>query len=209
MSSSSKYDIRLMHHDDYDQVFSLLANSFFLDEPLARCLQMTETSEFAKDIINGCLRDQCSFVAVDTQTNQIVAMNLNEIIHRNMEHEPIDYDEPIIFLFQLLDHVHEKSNIFDRLNTDKLLHIFIINVDKTARGHGLASHLISKSIEYAKELKLEGAYAEATNLYSLNCFKQQQFQVLDELIYVDYDSERLANLNGPYDDRCYLVTRKF
>jgi ribosomal protein S18 acetylase RimI-like enzyme len=208
-SSSSKYDIRLMHQDDYDQVFSLLTNSFFLDEPITQCLQITETSEFAKNIINGCLRDQCSFVAVDTQTNQIVAMNLNDITHRNMKHEQVDYDEKILFINQFMNHIHEKSNIFKHLNADKLLHIYIISVDKIARGHGLASHLISKSIEYAKELKLEGAYAEATSLYSLNCFKQQQFQILDELIYVDYDSKRLAKLKGPHYDRCYLVSRKF
>jgi ribosomal protein S18 acetylase RimI-like enzyme len=112
------------------------------------------------------------------------------------------------FVLQLIEDMHTKLNIFDQLNANILLHIFIISVDKIARGHGLASRLISKSIEYAKELKIDGAYAEATNVYSLNCFKQQQFDIFDELKYLDYNPERLANLNDRMYDRCYLVGRK-
>ncbi len=36
--------------------------------------------------------------------------------------------------------------IFDRLNTDTLLHICVASVDKTVRGYGLASRLIAKSM---------------------------------------------------------------
>jgi GNAT superfamily N-acetyltransferase len=112
------------------------------------------------------------------------------------------------FVLQLIEDMHTKLNIFDQLNANILLHMFIISVDKIARGHGLASRLISKSIEYAKELNIDGTYAEATNIYSLNCFKQQQFDILDELKYLDYNPECLANLNDHMYDRCYLVGRK-
>jgi ribosomal protein S18 acetylase RimI-like enzyme len=173
MPESSKFEIRPMREDDYNQVLSLLTNSFFHDEPITRCLQVTDTLEFSKNTITGCLQDQCSFVTYDTETNQIVALCLNEIIEKNSKHEINESDEKIRFILQLFADVNKKLNIFDQLNANILLHIFIINVDKIARGHGLASRLISKSIEYAKELKIDGAYAEVTNVYSLNCFKQQ------------------------------------
>ncbi|CAF1154161.1 unnamed protein product [Adineta steineri] len=209
MSSPLIFNIRLLHEDDYNQVLSLLLNSFFKDEPITQCLQITETLEFAKNIINGCLQDQCSFVALNTETNQIVGICLNEIKHKNQRNETIQSDEKLGFLFQLFADVHKNLNIFDKLNAHTLLHVFIISVDKCARGHGLASRLIEKSIEYAKELEIAGAFAEATNLISLKCFKQQQFNILDELIYMNYDSKRLANLNDENHDRCYLVARKF
>ncbi|CAF4290511.1 unnamed protein product, partial [Adineta steineri] len=82
MSSSLTFNIRLLHENDYDQVLSLLLNSFFKDEPITQCLQITETLEFAKNIINGCLQDQCSFVALNTETNQTVGICLNEIKHK-------------------------------------------------------------------------------------------------------------------------------
>jgi ribosomal protein S18 acetylase RimI-like enzyme len=209
MPSSSKFEIRLMDKNDYNQVLSLLTNSFFQDEPIVRYLQVTETLECAKNIIKDALHDQCSFVAYDITTNEIVGICINEIIHKNAKLEIIESNEKLRFIYQIFADIHKKLNIFDRLNTDTLLHVYIISVDKIARGHGLASHLISKSIEYAKELKIHGAYAEATNVYSLNCFKQQQFEIFDELVYADYNAERLANLNDPMYDRCYLVARKF
>jgi ribosomal protein S18 acetylase RimI-like enzyme len=208
MPGPSKFEIRPMREDDYNQVLSLLTNSFFHDEPIARCLQVTDPLEFSKNTFHGCLQDQCSFVAYDTETNQIVALCLNEIIEKNSKREINESDEKMRFVLQLIEDMHTKLNIFDQLNANILLHMFIISVDKIARGHGLASRLISKSIEYAKELNIDGTYAEATNIYSLNCFKQQQFDILDELKYLDYNPERLANLNDHMYDRCYLVGRK-
>ena len=67
--------------------------------------------------------------------------------------------------------------------------------------------MIEKSVEYARELKLKGAYAEASNVYSLNCFKQQQFDIIYEIKYAEYSPERLGSLPGPLYDRGYFVAR--
>jgi ribosomal protein S18 acetylase RimI-like enzyme len=147
-------------------------------------------------------------VAYDTSTNQIVGFCLNEISGKNSTHEINDPDEKIRFVLQLVEDMHTKFNIFDALNANTLLHIFLLSVDKIARGHGLGSRLILKSLQCAKELKLDGACAEVTNIYSLNCFKQQQFEIFDELNYLEYNRERLANLSDPMYDRCYFVGRK-
>jgi predicted GNAT family acetyltransferase len=157
-----------MCEDDRNQVLSLLTNSFFPDEPVARCLHITDTLEFAQSVIHDFLKERCSFIAYDTTTNQIVGCYLNEIVHRNVQHETSELDEKIRFMFQIFDDLKNKLNIFDRLNTDTLIHICVLSVDRTVRGHGLAPCLISKSIEYVKELKLQGAFAVATNVYSLN-----------------------------------------
>ena len=208
-STSSKYDIRLMHKNDYEQVLSLLTKSFFHEEPITRYLQITDTSEFSENVIDTCLQNHCSFVAYDKETNQIIAVCLNDIVNKNDKNGFMTSNEKLNFIMQILDDLHKEVNIFDQLNANTLLHIFMITVDKIARGHGLASSLILKSVERAKELKLRGAYAEATSVYSFNCFKKQQFKLFHELIYTDYDSKRLANLNNPMYDRCYLVGTNF
>jgi hypothetical protein len=69
----------------------------------------------------------------------------------------------------------------------------------------LASRLIAKSIDYGKDLDVDGTFVEATNIYLLSCFKQQNFKNFDELISADYNPERLVNLNDKTYDRCYLV----
>ena len=208
MSSPSEYDIRPLHQDDYDRVLYLLTHSFFVDEPILRGLQVTNTFDFSNDVINGCLKDQCSFVAYDKQSKEIAGICLNERERRGQVIDAPKYDEKINFVIELLDHLQDETTIFDRLNVDTVLHIYIINVDQSARGHGLASRLISKSIEHAKNINLGGAFAEATNVYSLNCFKQQHFDILYELKYTDCNPERLASMTDPHYDRCYLVGRQ-
>lgn len=209
MSTTSKYEIRPLSTNDFDQVLSLLNNSFFRDEPLVKCLQATETMEFAKNVINHCMKEQCSFVAWDIETKQIVGACLNEVCHKSVRDEQVNEpEEKLRFILQIFAHMHNNVNVFERINADKLLHIFVLSVDRIARGHALASKMIGKSVEYARDdLKLKGAYAEASNVYSLNCFKQEQFEVIYEVKYAEYSPERLGSLPGPLYDRGYFVAR--
>lgn len=197
-----------MRDEDRIPVLTLLINSFFLEEPLAKCLQIQEPIDFAKNVINDALKDQCSFVAYDSQTNQLAGVCLNELKYKNDLNTIIESNEKIYFILHLLDYMHKDINLFDHFHTDSLLHIFMINVKSNCRGYGLASSLISASIKHAKELNVGGTYAEATNIYSLNSFISQGFEIHHELNYVEYDQIRLADLTDKNNDRCQLVIKK-
>jgi len=207
MLSSSQFNIHLMREEDRIPALTLLINSFFHDEPLAKCLELEEPIDYAKNIINDALNDQCSFVAYDIQTNQLIGICLNEIKSKDNKNIINESNEKLYFILHLLDHMHENINLFDHFMTNSLLHIFIINVDKNYRGYGLASRLISTSIEHAKQIHIGGAYAETTNIYSLNSFKQQGFQIYHQLNYAQYDQVRLRNLTDKNSDQCQLVAR--
>jgi ribosomal protein S18 acetylase RimI-like enzyme len=199
--------MHLMREEDRIPALTLLLNSFFRDEPLAKCLEVGEPIDFAKNVINDALTDQCSFVAYDIQTHQLVGICLNEIKYKDDQHIINESNEKINFILHLLDQMHKNINLFDHFMTNSLLHIFIINVDKNYRGYGLASRLISSSIEHAKKIDIGGAYAEVTNIYSLNSFKQQNFQIYHQLNYAQYDQVRLGNLTDKNSDQCQLVAR--
>jgi ribosomal protein S18 acetylase RimI-like enzyme len=196
-----------MCEEDRNKVLSLLLTSFFQDEPLAKCLQLGEPIDFAKNIINDAINDQCSFVVYHIQTKELVGVCINEIKYQDDQHIINEINEKISFILNFLNNMHTNINLFDQLKTNSLLHIFIINIDKNYRGYGLGSQLISASIEHAKKINIGGAYAEATNIYSLNSFKQQGFQVYDQLNYAQYDQIRLGNLIDKNNDQCQLVAR--
>lgn len=204
---TSRFNIHMMREEDRDLALSLLVKSFFHDEPLAKYLQLGEPIDFAKTIINDAINDRCSFVAYDIQTNQLIGLSLNEIRYQNDTHNINESNEKLSYILHLLEQMHKDVNLFDRLMTNTLLHIFIINVDKNFRGHGLASSLISASIEHAKNIDIGGAYAEATNIYSFKSFLQQGFQVYYQLNYAQYDQTRLADLTDKNCDQCQLVAR--
>lgn len=205
-----------MREEHRDQVFDLVIDTFFRDEPLNKCLAFDiphEPTEFAELILNLALHDQCSFVAIDVQTRKIIGVILNIIKEQYPSTHPDQFDEKnfqsekLRYILNVLKLVHQKIDLFDELKTDRLLHIVIVAIDAHYRGLRLTEKLICSSIERAKnDLHLKGAFAEATSLYSSKAFRKQGFQIYDEIIYKNYDDIRLGSLAGDHD-RCQLVAK--
>jgi len=213
-------DLCIMNHEHREQVLDLVIDTFFRDEPLNKCLAFeipNEPTEFAELIVSLALQDQCSFVAIDVQTEKVIGVILNIIKHRLSSKSTDNQDkfsinnfqsEKLRYILTVLKHVHRNIDLFDELKTDRLLHIVIVAIDAHYRGLRLTEKLIYASIERAKnDLDLTGAFSEATSLYSSKAFLKQGFQIYDEIIYIKYDDTRLASLAGEHD-RCQLLAKK-
>lgn len=210
-------DFCVMNEQHREKVFELVIETFFRDEPLNQCLAFDlphEAIEFAEVVISTALEDQCSFVAIDNQTQQIIGVVLNVIKRRSPLSNTDKFDiknfqsEKLRFILGVLEQVHRNLDLFQQLNTDKLLHIVIIAINAQYRGLRLTEKLIHASLERAKtEFHLQGAFSEVTSLYSAKAFRKQGFQVYDELIYTNYDRIRLASLAGEHD-RCQLLAKQ-
>jgi ribosomal protein S18 acetylase RimI-like enzyme len=213
-------DLYIMTNEHREKVFELVTNTFFRDEPLNKCLVFdlpNEASQFTELVISNALEDQCSFVAIDNQTQEIIGVILNLIKHRlslstNDNQDKFDIEnfqsEKLRFILGVLKYVHRNIDLFEKLNADHLLHIVIIAIDPHYRGLRLTEKLISASLERAKnEFDIKGTFSEATSLYSAKALRKQGFQVYDEIIYTNYDNIRLASLAGEHD-RCQLVAKQ-
>jgi ribosomal protein S18 acetylase RimI-like enzyme len=203
----------VMTNQHREQVLKLVIETFFRDEPLNKCLAFdlpNEAIEFAELVLSIALEDQCSFVAIDSQTQEIIGVILNIIKHRlsNQFDTKNFQSEKLRFILDVLKHVHGNFDLFNQMNTDRLLHIVIIAIDKQYRGLRLTEKLIHASLERAKnEFEIHGVFSEATSLYSAKAFRKQGFQVYNELIYIKYDDKRLASLAGEHD-RCQLLAKQ-
>ncbi|UJR26217.1 hypothetical protein I4U23_007560 [Adineta vaga] len=212
-------DLCLMNHKHQKEVYDLVIDTFFRDEPLNKCLAFEiphEPKQFTELIVSLAIQDQCSFVAIDVQTEKVIGVILNIIKHRlpystsdENDHFSIEkfHSEKLRYILTVLKNVHQNIDLYDQLKTDRLLHIVIIAIDAHYRGLRLTEKLIHASIEYAKnELHLSGTFSEATSLYSSKAFRKQGFQIYDEIIYTKYDQKRLASLAGEHD-RCQLLAK--
>jgi ribosomal protein S18 acetylase RimI-like enzyme len=210
-------DLCIMTNEHREQVFNLVIETFFRDEPLNKCLAFeipNEPNQFAELVVSLALQDQCSFVAIDIQTQKVIGVIINVIKHK-LSSSTIDkfqvnnfQSEKVRYILNVLQYVHRNIDLFNELNTDSLLHIVILAIDAHYRGLRLTEKLIHASIEHAKNnLNLQGAFSEATSLYSSKAFRKQGFQIYDEIIYTKYDDIRLASLVGEHD-RCQLLAKK-
>ena len=205
-----------MTEEHREQVFALVIDTFFRDEPLNKCLAFdipNEPMEFTEMIVALAVQDQCSFVAIDNQTHKVIGVILNIIKNQSVlsNLDPFNVNnfqsEKLRYILNILQHAHRNIDLFTELKTTRLLHIAVIAIDAHYRGLRLTEKLIHASIERAKnELNLQAAFSEATSLYSSKAFRKQGFQIYDEIIYTKYDDIRLASLSGEHD-RCQLLAK--
>ena len=87
MALQSSIEIVPLLPEHRQSVINIIMGSFFLQEPLNAALKFDiphEPLTWVDHIIDTALRDQCSFVAIDTTTpyKDIVGVILNGIINR-------------------------------------------------------------------------------------------------------------------------------
>lgn len=208
--SSSDIEIRSFESKHRQSVINLLISSFFLEEPLNAVLKFDiphEVLSWADHLVDQSLRDQCSFVAIDTMNKHdpIVGVTLNGISIRDRpEEDPPVESEKLKFIFGLIDKISSSVNLFDLYGIDRLFHFDIINVESSQRGQNLSGQLINASIEKAIRLGIQGASVICTSQFSRKAFERQGFHVINELFYSEYD--RLNDMGS--HDRCTLLAKR-
>ena len=193
-------------------VINLIMSSFFTQEPLNSKLQFDiphEPLAWVDHIFDSGIRDQCSFVAIDTTTPQkeVVGVILNGITNRTDPAETFSIpSEKLNFFFSLIDKVSEGHDLFALYKTDRLFHCDIVNIDEKQRGQNLSARLITASLDKARQLGIKGASVVCSSLFSRKAFIRQGFEVINEVLYSDYGNGRLTDMG--VHDRCTLLGRQ-
>lgn len=212
MAKQNVIEIVPLLSEHRQSTINLLMSSFFIQEPLNAALKFDlpqEVLSWADHIIDCALRDECSFVVIDTSTPQkdVVGVILNGISKQEGEEEKFNIpSEKLNFIFSLIDKVTNGHDLFKLYKTDRLFHCDIINIDERQRGLNLSSTLIDVSLDKAKQLGIKGAFVVCSSLFSKKAFVRQGFQVINELLYSTNGDGRLTDMN--VHDRCTLLGRQ-
>jgi N-acetylglutamate synthase-like GNAT family acetyltransferase len=212
MASTSSIEIVPFLSEHRQSVINLIMASFFTQEPLNAALKFEIPHEplvWVDHVVDTGLRDQCSFVAIDTATphKDIVGVILNGISDRTHKEETFDIQsEKLNFILALIDKITSGQDLFELYKTDRLFHCDIINIDENQRGQNLSARLINTSLDKARQLNIKGAYVVCSSLFSRKAFIRQGFEVINEILYSDYGNGRLTDMG--VHDRCSLLARQ-
>ena len=211
MSSSSDIEIISLSSEHRESVINLLMSSFFVQEPLNAMLQFDiphEPLTWINHIIDGSLRDQCSFVAIE-RTNlheNIVGVILNRISDCNHKEETfVVPSEKLNFIISLIDKLSNGYDLFELYKTDRLFHCDIVNIDESQRRKNLSNRLITTSENKARQLGMTGAFVVCSSLFSRKAFERQGYQIINEILYSEYGNGRLTDMGE--HDRCTLLAK--
>jgi len=212
MASQSSIEIIPLLPEHRQSAINLIMASFFTQEPVNAKLQFEiphEPLSWVDHIIDGGLRDQCSFVAIDTttQNKDLVGVIINGISNReNKEETFVASSEKLNFILSLIDKVSNGYDLFKLYKIDRLFHCDIINIDEKQRGQNLSARLINSSLDKARQLNIKGASVVCTSLFSRKAFIHQGFQVINEILYSEHSGGRLTDMG--VHDRCTLLGRQ-
>ena len=213
MNSQSTIEILPLSAEHRQSATNLIMSSFFTQEPLNSKLQFDiphEPSAWVDHIFDNALRDQCSFIAIDTTTSQkdeVVGVILNGISNRTDKADSfVIQSEKLNFVFSLIEKVSNGLNLYELYQTDRLFHCDIVNIDERQRGQNLSARLINASLDKARQLGVIAAYVVCSSLFSRKAFIRHGFEIINELFYAETGDRRLNDMG--VHDRCTLLAKR-
>merc|ERR1712002_864731 len=181
-------------------VHKLMYQSFHKDEPMTNHLGLCKGSFSIPDsdeMVEGLvLNHNLSILATDRDTNTPLAVVLNGVMEENEALVPRSevikscIDPGFIPIASILHEVQLRSGaIFTKFKADRLFDIKMIATAPEARGLGLATDLVHRSVELAACLGYKGCKTEATGTYSRKAFAKCGFDLVAEVKYSKFEVE--------------------
>ncbi|XP_012254439.1 uncharacterized protein LOC105685159 [Athalia rosae] len=180
--------------DRFSDVIVHLRDNFFADEPLNRAVKLCERGEphVALETHSlATLHQGFSRMAV-TEDGLIAGVALNGTVRKGEREEAESRllemsDEKFKIIFSLLYGVNEKVDLFSKYHVDKIFECRILSVADNFRGKGLASTLMTDSMETARAAGFKVFKADATGIYSQKICTNFGFEIAAEIRYCEID----------------------
>lgn len=187
---------RIVDQSRYPEVLELLYANFHPDEPMSRALNIYSGNHRVPAIdeytLNG-LKENLSLMAVDSFTNKLLGVAINGLVHKSSLDIPLAdklkniRNDKFRHIISVLHEVNQRgAHIFQELGTDVIFDIKMVTTDKLNRKSGLATDLIRKSINLARDLGYTAAKTEATGIYSRKASERLGFTMVAEFFYDEY-----------------------
>ncbi|XP_059082292.1 uncharacterized protein LOC131879858 [Tigriopus californicus] len=187
---------RIVDQSRYPEVLELLYANFHPDEPMSRALNIYSGDHRVPAIdeytLNG-LKENLSLMAVDSFTNKLLGVSINGLVHKSSLDIPLVdklkniRNDKFRHIITVLHEVNQRgAHIFQELGTDVVFDIKMVTTDKLNRKSGLATDLIRKSINLARDLGYTAAKTEATGIYSRKASERLGFTMTAEFFYDEY-----------------------
>jgi ribosomal protein S18 acetylase RimI-like enzyme len=179
------YLLRSFTIDDVESTSQLMSETFTAREPITLAMEIgyEEHLSFSRALTTEAARDGLSLVAEERETGKIVGYLISEDLFKvQSESLPPKY----IPIFDLLDELSRDYKSTAREHSRKVLHLLMVGVDLQHAQQGLATKLVSHTINSAPAAGFGSAVTEATATYSQNLFNTLGFATTKEILYREH-----------------------
>ncbi|XP_072376345.1 arylalkylamine N-acetyltransferase 1-like isoform X2 [Diabrotica undecimpunctata] len=191
MTENEVVNIRLACADEQEAVRDHLREFFFKQEPCNESVGIiTEERPICQELESFTLQGFNNGLSIIAECNsRIVGVCLNVMLERDtfeFEEYPVT-DERFVKVVRLLEYAEREVDLFKRYpEVNKILSIFILSVDASLRGKGIAKKLTNKAKELAKEHGAQIIFMECTSFFSAAMAKSLGYELIWSLDYENY-----------------------
>ncbi|KAF8384170.1 hypothetical protein PRIPAC_73312 [Pristionchus pacificus] len=194
-----------------DEILTFLLNKFRVQEPITLSLDATtdDVHSFFTDLRNGGVDN--SIVAVTKSENsledELVGICLNHVDPKPEGHQSAIEFDPFKDYKEEVDTGPYKERNANRLNAfigalegdvhstlgrvDRIFHVDVICVDMAYSRQGIASELLRRSLQHARDLDCDRISTVATAVASQHLFRKAGFYTIRELPFSCFRENRI------------------
>lgn len=209
--ANSEIRIELVDASRYQQVFSYVYEDFYPRERIQTAAGLKKTTFFNMvPLFMQWLPQQVSFVAIDSDTNEVVGIAINFMLC-----EPFCYETSLAAanfgqraIMTFFDRLEENHDIFKLFNVAKGMELSFLGVKEGYSGRGIARELVQKTIEEATRRKLDFVQSFPTSPKTIGLHEKLGFQTLNELAFTDHYLDQIpAFPHALPNDRAQFVVK--
>lgn len=214
---ADQFDIVLFTPEYVQQVAVALSMVFASEEPLCIATRTNPINFFAYSVVYAqqCADGKMSFLAIDRTSKMVVGFHLCHEYDSWVE--PHSADPGVTTQGELLERLHEIYHKDDHVTTsnscesqgsprsnetgekskkEKTLKVCSAGVFAFARRMRLATRMLEKNLEYARQQGFTRCLVECTGAFSQQLYKSYGFEEVARIYYREYEVEVLVE-NSP------------
>ena len=184
--------IATVEENRYGECTDFLFKEFFPRESLAMSSGLDKEPDFKfGEQMKEWLREDISFIAIDSSTDQIVGICLNYILEKRQSNSsPTDESSSVgptlNRIFSFLSHLEEGYDAYEQLGAQRGMELLFLCVKEGYGGRGIARKLTENAIELARTKQLEFIQSNPTTGATRHLFEVLGFETISEMKLVDF-----------------------
>lgn len=201
---------RIATLNDRESILDFLRIHYYPEEPITNGNEPKKQDSADEEFSMSLIEDGASIIAVDlSKKSKIVGALMAGPIKPDEAEELLNESQRCAHnnnrkwaeILLLLSHLAKNSNVFERFNVEKSLHIHVMSVDHAYRGKCIGTNLMRKCFEVGIKLGYPVASADCTNVFSIKIAEKLGMQCIYEMAFSDYkdcNGKQLFNPPSPH-----------
>lgn len=204
---SCEITFREATESEHDKVLEFLRQHFFTEEAINNAYPIKDESMEEKFILSLLPQGNIIF-AIDSSNNSVAGLaSFGEITSRYAQ-ESWDESETTTNrkwrdILKFMSHIEAKSNVCERFNVTKALHLHGVTVDKAYRGRAIGKRLFEECFKVAERRNYRIVSADCTSIYSIRIAQSVGMECVSTVTYDEYHEkigDKIFNPTQPHDE---------